>query len=796
MSRPSAPLATRLSRGLLRTVLGRRLPTTRGRLTVDGVQDSVGIRRDAFGVPYIDAANDADAWYAVGFCQGQDRSFQLEGLLRAIRGTLAALFGPTMLPVDRLCRRVGFARAAAAQLAVLDGDVRAMLEAFTRGVNAGATIGRPRRSHEFVLLGATPTPWTAADVLGLMKLQAFLLAANWDAELARYTIWQQDGEDALRDLDYSYPEWLPVGRPPGDPAGDGLGGLTEELARLRGAVPVGGGSNAWAVASSRTKTGGALLANDPHLSSTLPPHWYLAHVRTPAWTAAGASFAGSPGFAVGHNAHGAWGATVSCTDNTDLYLEQLSADGHTVRGPGGDEACEVVDEVIEVKGGDAVTERVLITPRGPILSPALDAEVPLLSMRATWLEARPLRGTLDAHRSTDFDSFRGAFAQWPAGGLSFAYAGRDGTIGWQVTGDIPRRRSGHGWLPQPAWSDSGWHVEHVPFADNPHLRDPVDGFLATANNRPIPAAAEPFLTVDFVDGYRHARIRERLAERADWDLEAMAGLQLDQQCLPWRDTRDAVLAVETEGDARLAQEMLAAWDGRAAVESSPATVFELFVDNLARRVARDRAPGATSQALGGGFTPLLSHTIYGMQRALLVARCLRERPAFGGGWDWDTQIAAALGQAVGELRRRFGARTENWAWGRVRPLTMAHPLGRKWPLGHVYNLGPTPWGGDAQTVSPGSVHPGDPFASPGFVASLRMAVDVRDPSQNRYVLPGGQSGNPLSPNYDDQFDLWARGEAITMAWAAAEIESRAVERLELVPAADPQEASLTRASLT
>ena len=163
---------------LFHLLLGQRLPISGGTLEVPGAHGPVSIRRDGYGIPHIEAQGDDDAWYGLGFCQGQDRAFQLETLLRVTRGTLAELTGAEALPVDRLSRRIGFYRSAQAQLDALDGKVRAMLEAYARGVSDGAATGCRRRAHEFVLLRARPTPFTAADVLGVIKLMAFRLASN------------------------------------------------------------------------------------------------------------------------------------------------------------------------------------------------------------------------------------------------------------------------------------------------------------------------------------------------------------------------------------------------------------------------------------------------------------------------------------------------------------------------------------------------------------------------------------------------------------------------------------------
>ena len=146
-----------LLRTLFRLALGRRLPQTEGRLCLDGLVEEVEIIRDRWGVPHIRAANDVDAWFAAGFCQGQDRSFQLETLQRLGRGTLAALVGAEALPVDRLCRRIGFYEAARRRLECQEESFLEPVEAFARGVNCGRVAGGARKAHEFTLLGAKPT---------------------------------------------------------------------------------------------------------------------------------------------------------------------------------------------------------------------------------------------------------------------------------------------------------------------------------------------------------------------------------------------------------------------------------------------------------------------------------------------------------------------------------------------------------------------------------------------------------------------------------------------------------------
>ncbi|MBV9278742.1 MAG: penicillin acylase family protein, partial [Chloroflexi bacterium] len=521
-----------------RLLLGRRRPITSGTLTAPGIEREVVIRRDGWGVPHISAGGEADAWYGLGFCHGQDRAFQLEASLRVVRGTLAELLGPEALAIDRLSRRVGFVRSSREQLGVLDPGVRAVLEAYAAGVNAGATVGSRKKAHEFALLRSRPSAWTAADVLGYLKLTSFLLSTNWDVELARYQILTRDGPEALTALDPIYRQWQPVISPPGVAAGPALERLTEEIASLAGIAHLGGGSNNWSLAPGRTATGRPILANDPHLAPALPPHWYLTHLGTSDWSVAGASFVGVPGIPVGHNGFAAWGVTVGMTDNTDLFVEEVGPDGRSVRQDGRFVPCDVLAERIGVKGQPDVAEEVLVTPRGPIIGPALDGEPGAISLRAIWLDPLPLKGLVRVHHTRGFADFHRSLADWPFLPLNLAYADESGAIGWQLIGTAPRRRKGNGAVPLPG-SDpgAGWEGEPVPYEEMPHLLDPDVGFVVTANNKAARDGTGPFLTVDWIEGYRAARIAERLRERCDWDLPSTARLQLDEESIPWREMR-------------------------------------------------------------------------------------------------------------------------------------------------------------------------------------------------------------------------------------------------------------------
>lgn len=774
-----------LLRKALGAVLGRRLPNTEGSMRTAGIDGTVVIRRDGYGVPYVEAGTDADAWFGAAFAQAQDRSFQLEVFLRLIRGTLAELIGGQGLPMDRLMRRIGMRRAAEAQSLNEPEHLLELCDAFARGINAGNRLGNARVAHEFKLLASRPSDWEAADVLGIAKLVGFMLSTPWLSKLARLRIAQADGIEAVGSLEPDYSADHPLTSPFGQPAGQAADRLTEELAAVQSLIGVPGGSNNWVIGADHTATGLPIVASDPHLAPSVPPTWYLMQLRTPRWAAAGAAFVGAPGIVIGHNGHGAWGVTNGMADIVDLFIEEIGPDGRSVREGDEFEPCEVVRETIRVRGGRAVDEDVLITPRGPVIGPALDGELDALSMSATWLSDRPVRGFFEVATAAGFEEFRQAFSAWPSASLNVVYGDADGAVGWQFAGEVPRRKRGFGFIVSDGTDPAGgWMDTPVPFGDMPHSLGGDEHFVATANNEPIPDDEGPYLGADWTMGYRAERIRRLLTSREGWDVDSVMAMQMDTSSVLWEEVRDAVVSAKvSSSDTDLALGLLGGWDGDMAVDSPPAAVFALAIAEMSERIARSKAPNSWRWALGQGENRFLAMSGYGTRRWGHTAEVIVDQPE---GWferGWPEEIGEALAAVITRLRSENGEDPAGWRWGHVRPVMFKHVLSSVPGLAKVFDLGPHPWGGDATTISMAANHPLEPTHPPIVVANLRATMPVGHWERARFVLAGGQSGNPCSAHYDDQFELWKRGGGIPIAWTEQEVRSVAEQTLVLEPGA-------------
>ena len=735
----------------------------------------------------IEAATELDGLFGLGFCHAQDRAGQLEVLLRVGRGTVAELAGTEAVPVDRVSRRVGFRHAANLQWPNLAPHARAALDAYVRGINAGYAVGLTKRPHDLAALRIDPTPWEPQDVLAYTKLQCWFMTSNWDSELARLRILLADGPDALKALDPVQFDnaGLTYDAPATGNAGhwlSALAGLEADVAALMEVLPRGAGSNSWLVTPGRSATGRPIIANDPHLGAQVPAPWYLVSIRTPGWAVAGASFVGGPAIPCGHNGTAAWGVTAGLSDNTDLFLEEVRQETGGWKYRQGDAwlPCGIRREVIRVKKGEQVTEEVLSTPRGPIISPVIIDTPEALSLRAVWLDPLPLDGWLSAMKATTFADFRHCFRAWPGFPMNIVYGDTSGKTGWQFVGQLPIRKRGNGTIPMAGWDDrNGWATNLLPFEDMPAIEDPAAGFLATANNRPRREEDGPFLGADWLDRFRHQVIVEELEAREKLDLAACTTVQMCVRSIPWREVRETVLAVKDDRPAvREALGLLEKWDGEVTAESSAASVFEVFAGAMAVKLAKAKAPKSWEWAVGRGPTALNDVGFIGFRRLGHLICLLNQQPA---GWfasGWPAAMADALDEAIHELQLAGGM---EYAWSEVRPLVLKHVLMGLGPLKKAFDLGPIHFGGDEHTPCHASVAPLDPLGPVKSLPNLRAVMDVGNWPACRFGLAGGQSGNPFSPHYADLFDLWQQGEGVPIAFALDEMTAATVTVLRLLP---------------
>lgn len=738
-------------------LLRRPLPQTRGQLVVAGLQRSVEIARDRWGVPHIRAETQVDAFFGQGFCHGQDRLWQMDVSRRVARGQLAEVFGPDALLLDQFSRRYGLARAAQREWDGLGTDERDVLLAYTAGVNAAIARSNSRVGLpiEYRLLRFKPREWEPLDSLAFGRFFAATQSPNWESELVRSRLIARLGYAATALLEGAL--WDPESGAVPHLAdwGASQGGST-------GASGIPGGivaSNAWAVAPRRSTTGNALLANDPHVHPSLPAAFYEAHlIGGGELNVVGATIPGTPGVIIGHNRYIAWGVTASMADVQDLYVERVDpTHPHRTEYSGRWEPGTVLRESIRVRGQSKPhVEEVFVTARhGPTITPTplLPDEHRTMALRSVVLEApEQLRPLLLLNRATDWESFREAARVWRTPSLTLIYADAQGNVGRQTVGSVPVRARGEGLVPSPGWTGRHEWTGQVAFDDLPHAYNPATGYVATANQEPDDA---PFLGREFPSQARYRRITQVLESRARHSAVDFGALQSDVLNVQGKAVADLLarhLATRDPLEVRALHE-LRRWDGRTVAASVGATIYDAFRRHLARTIAggdpEDVADVLQGRGLHPVFAPLTS--FYHRQSDLTLAWLTRwvEEGADG------QAVPEAFSRAVQELRQKLGGDVSRWQWRRVHVLTLRHVLSARRPLGKVFDLGPFPIPGDGDTVRASGSRPGERDAS-GLTAGYRLIVDCGDWDASVACLLGGQSGHRASPHYGDQVSLWLR----------------------------------------
>ncbi len=765
--------------GLWWQLFKRSLPAAEGTITVSGPGERIEIRRDRWGVPHVHAREEQDLWFGQGFCHGQDRLWQLDLYRRVARGRLAEIAGPDALASDRFLLTLGMARIAEAEAAALEPDLRNALRAFSAGINTAAEVSGAMPA-ELQILRAEFEPWSPADCLAAHKLLSFGLSTNWERELLRAEMARELGPELAARLDPTYPEGHPVVLTPGVPAhaGESVLARAAEVRRFLGLAPQATGSNNWAVSPSRSATGGALVAGDPHLPPSMPGITYQMGLYGGGRFGRGGSLPGMPGLVFGQNNDVAWTFTNVMADVMDLFVERIEGERYLFEDEWRD--LEVLEHEIPVRGAEPERLVVRSTHHGPLVNEALraDESEPLA---LSWMPASfpaITRANTGVLRVTSGAELLNLLADHHTPVSNLVWADSSGSIGYKTVGRIPVRRGGSPDLPRCGWSGEDEWDGWVPYEELPELTDPDTGFVVTANNRIEPDDYPHHLTSDYLDGYRAARIEELIEAADDHDLDGFARMQTDLLSLPGLETahRLARLRPRDQPETR-AIERLRSWDGRMEPGSVAATIYQAFTLRFAREVARaaigdrDLAERWLDRADNGFLAHVTSP--WRWQSHLLALWDEGDEELVGR--PWDELALDALGAALDELSSRFGADPEAWRWGEVHELHFPHALGSANPVFARIFSRSVEVGGGQETVAQVGWDPNDPFEAI-WAPCWRMVADPADPDRSRWQQFTGNSGHPGSPNYDDLQPRWRDGLTQPMAgeapWRVLTLEPR------------------------
>ena len=686
-------------------------------------------------IPFVEADSDADAAFALGLVHAHLRLGQMATARKLARGRLSEMIGPLGIDIDRGLRTLSYARAAAEIERDMDKAALAWVRRFVDGINRYQDTAA-ELPHDFRVLGLEPEPWTVADVLAIGRLGG--TDVNW-------LVWA--GLLKLRARE-DWPElWARmVKRGRTSFASFDGGARIAAMQRLLAGTSKSG-SNSVAVAGRRSATGGALMANDPHLGILIPNVWLIAGVKSPSYHAVGLMAPGLPIFAIGRNPHIAWGGTNMRAASSDLVDV----------GDLPDSEIEERRERIGVRWWFDSETTVRETRWGPIVTdtPLLaDLDLPPLALKWTGHGASDEIGAMLAvSRARDFAGFRAAFERFAVPGQNMLYADAGGNIGQTMAVRLPARsgapadiivdREAH----DAAWGDmrSG--------ADLPFGLNPERGFLVSANNRP--AETDVPVSFFFSPDDRVRRMTALLEGEAKVPVEALKALQRDVYMASSAALRDLFVArldalgMTAAADARGAEaiDRLRGWDGHYRRDSAGAVAFERF-----------RA----------GFVTRFYTLLYGEEHGKSFASMRRGTALL------EEDIAAAdestLRDALAAGQRVAAEGLDRFAgWGDMHRLSLAHPLSRIPLIGGRYRFAEAGVGGSSETVMKTAHNTTAERHTATYGSNARHVSDMSDPDANWFVLLGGQDGMFNSSTALDQWDLWRRGEYVRVPLTLPEV---------------------------
>jgi penicillin amidase len=739
-------------------VVAAALPRGGGRAQLAGLEAPLSVTLDARGIGTVRAESFLDALRGQGYLHAQERFFQMDLLRRSSAGELAELFGERALAADRGQRPFGYRELAHRILTALPAEQNEWLDAYAQGVNAGlADLGA--RPPEYWLAGSAPRPWTAEDSV-LVVLTFYTMLSNNDSYERAQGVMQAVLPPSL--YDFLTPSTSRFDRPVlGSSPNDATGGYTplpipgadivdlrQQRAPARGVMPrvepplIGPASNNWAVDTTRSAAGRAILANDPHLSLRLPNIFYRIELEWPQRAARGVSIPGLPGVLLGASDDVAWGATVSNADQSDWVVIELDAgDPNRYLTPDGSEPFTTRTAEIVVKGGAPVRLTTRWTRWGPIVGE--DWLGRPLALHATWLEPQGLDlDIVGIAAASDVASASALLARWAGPSLNWVLADRRGDVAWVVNGPLPRRVGFDGSVPASLADGSrAWQGRLPP----PGALGGRDGVLFTANSRTLPPERAAAVSRMWMRPLRAKRIDDLLGERRTFDERDFLRMQLDTRAEGYEQIRETILAVvpadEREPHFKQARELAQSWNGNADVDQPAFRLLHAYYRALIERTLEPLLKPAIAADPNFVYRWPLADEV--------LRRLLDERPTHLVTSDhasWQALLRAVLADTLAALEQRAPLDTE---WGKLNVLDVAHPFATA--------LGPF----SSRFALPRAELPGSMVslrvAAPSYGAVLRMAVAPASPADGVLELAGGQSGHFLSPHFRDSQADWVDG---------------------------------------
>jgi penicillin G amidase len=740
-------------------------------------EEIMEIYRDDYGVPQIIAGTESDAYFAAGVVHAQDRLWQMEISRRAGEGRLAEILGPEALRYDKLFRTLNLQKAAIESASLIPPELLKLLESYCAGVNYIIHTQRGKYPVEFDMIQYEPEPWTVIHSLLIGRLMAWELNISWWADVTMGQLIEHVDFELATQAMPRYPSDAPVVIPReliNYRFANSLRHFRDADRAYRVFAGIDGshtGSNSWVVGGPRSASGKPILANDPHLTLTVPSRWYelRLHATSTGLDVSGMTLPGSPVIVIGRNNAIAWGMTNVMVDDADFYIEQLDTTGAPLYMVDNQwRELNIRNEIISVKDSVDIEYTVYETHRGPLIQSILGIDMSgwidqPISLRWTGFEpSTEFEAVYRINKSTGYDEFRHGLRFFNIPGQNFTYADTGGTIAFRTAVRVPIRPRGNPLLPFPGWDSSYDWDGYVPFEHLPELVNPPTDIIATANNKIVDDSYPYYLTSLWEPPSRIIRINELLNEQELLVAADFGRIQNDYVSPQARDVVPFLIHAfdhvqMDDPDLERALNYLRNWDFYMGPDDVPASIFNVFFVNLLKNTFIPRM----GESLFREYCVIANIPIRVMSDLLKSQYSdWFDDPRTPSRESRDDRIRQSLLDAIEYLRTALGSDMRTWQWGRLHTITFTHLFGSHAPLDKVMNIGPFPIGGSNTTVNLGEYSLCEPYRNK-LGPSMRFVVDMNNPQTAYTVIPTGQSGQPLHRHYKDQTQLWLDGRLKT-----------------------------------
>lgn len=758
--------------------LKRQAPQYEGSVQYEGLHDKVEVFFDDYGIPHIYAQNNEDAYFALGYAHAQERLFQMELIRRLIAGRLSEFLGKDLVKTDTYFRTLGL-RKQAERLAKIhfgstDSKMQKEAMAYIKGINH--FINTKPLPIEYKLLGIEPEEFTTVDAFSTMIYMSLGFTFGYKSDIVMQQVKEKMGEQYLYDWYQNYTGYWDSVLIKRDTAS--LSMIQPVIAPPM-PVPVWTGSNAWVVSASNTVSGKAILCNDTHINFSQPSVWYEAHLEYPGFSLYGNYLAGVPFAVIGHNRDIAWGLTIFTMDLADIYRERVNPDNENqVWDIDHWSDMDIRKEKIAVKGEEPVEITIKSTKHGPIINDIFDG-VGKKPASFWWslfdLPGKSINCFYGLAHAKNINEARMAAAENDILGLNILYADKDDNIAWWASGKIPNR---------PAHVNPSLFLDgssgkddllgYYDFSVNPKEENPTRGFIASANHEP------QFKDVKIPGTYllinRYKRLVELLSQKKKWKLDDMKAIQGDVVTHGFEKMAHFFAEELTKDPANKheadAIKILQDWKGNYPHDGIAPVIFTKLLYHITRLATADELGEKTFEEF------VKSYTFFQGWDILVY----REQSIW---WDdintpeKETRselLTRAFQQTMKELSQQLGADMQKWHWQDVHTLTHRHAIGSKKPFDKIFNVGPFPiQGGDDTPNKLRYAINGDGIYEVNSGAALRILLDFGDLEHSMSINPTGQSGNIMSPHYDDQAQMYVDDEYRMQMMNKKEIEGKSTK---------------------